>query len=130
MNAPLLRLTCTALLGLGMAACKPTPPPTDEPPQPQAVAAPEATELRDARKGKSGAAKSRLRGWFIGQWCPVVWLPPTLTESAAVCALRQSLHRSGLLLSRGQATRIHDAALKLTVMLSNESIFALHSPKN
>ena len=48
MNAPLLRLTCLTLLGLGLAACKPTPPPTDEPPQPQAVATPEATELRDA----------------------------------------------------------------------------------
>lgn len=48
MNASLLRLTCITLLGLGLAACKPTPPPTDEPPQPQAIAAPEAAELRDA----------------------------------------------------------------------------------
>ena len=58
MNAPLLRLTCTALLGLGMAACKPTPPPTDEPPQPQAVAAPEATELRDAIQQPIDQAKA------------------------------------------------------------------------
>ena len=58
MNAPLLRLTCTALLGLGMAACKPTPPPTDEPPQPQAVAAPEATELRDAIQQPIDKAKA------------------------------------------------------------------------
>ena len=50
MNAPLLRLTCVALLGLGLAACKPTPPPTDEPPEPKVVAttAPEANELHDA----------------------------------------------------------------------------------
>lgn len=58
MNAPLLRLTCTALLGLGMAACKPTPPPTDEPPQPQAVAAPEATELRNAIQQPIDQAKA------------------------------------------------------------------------
>ena len=58
MNAPLLRLTCLTLLGLGMAACKPTPPPTDEPPQPQAVAAPEATELRDAIQQPIDQAKA------------------------------------------------------------------------
>ena len=58
MNAPLLRLTCTALLGLGMAACKPTPPPTDEPPQPQAIAAPEAAELRDAIQQPIDQAKA------------------------------------------------------------------------
>ena len=58
MNAPLLRLTCTALLGLGMAACKPTPPPTDEPPQPQATAAPEATELREAIQQPIDQAKA------------------------------------------------------------------------
>ena len=58
MNASLLRLTCITLLGLGLAACKPTPPPTDEPPQPQAVAAPEATELRDAIQQPIDQAKA------------------------------------------------------------------------
>ena len=59
MNAPPLRLTCIILLGLGLAACKPTPPPTDEPPQPQAVAStPEATELRNAIQEPVDQAKS------------------------------------------------------------------------
>ena len=58
MNASLLRLTCITLLGLGLAACKPTPPPTDEPPQPQAIAAPEAAELRDAIQQPIDQAKA------------------------------------------------------------------------
>ena len=58
MNASLLRLTCITLLGLGLAACKPTPPPTDEPPQPQAIAAPEAAELRDAIQQPIDKAKA------------------------------------------------------------------------
>ena len=56
MNAPLLRLTCLTLLGLGLAACKPTPPPTDEPPQPQATA--EASQLRDAIQQPIDQAKA------------------------------------------------------------------------
>ncbi len=44
------------LLG-GLAACKPEPPPTDEPPEPQAIAA-EATELRDAIKRPIDQAKA------------------------------------------------------------------------
>ena len=40
-----LRTICLIALGLGLSACKPEPPPTDEPPKPQAT---EATQLRDA----------------------------------------------------------------------------------
>ena len=58
MNAPLLRLTCLALLALGFAACKPTPPPTDQPPEPKVAAAPEATELRDAIQQPIDQAKA------------------------------------------------------------------------
>lgn len=47
MKAPLFRTACLVLSLAGLAACKPEPPPTDEPPEPQAAAA-DNTELRDA----------------------------------------------------------------------------------
>lgn len=47
MNAPLFRIVLVALSLAGLCACKPEPPPTDEPPEPKAVAA-DNTELRDA----------------------------------------------------------------------------------
>lgn len=47
MSHKMSRAACVLLLSLGLIACKPTPPPTDEPPEPQATAA-TATELRDA----------------------------------------------------------------------------------
>ena len=56
MNALLLRATCLTVLGLGLSACKPEPPPTDEPPKPQATA--EATELRDAIQQPINQAKA------------------------------------------------------------------------
>jgi hypothetical protein len=46
MKAALFRTACLLALA-GLAACKPEPPPTDEPPEPKALAA-ENTELRDA----------------------------------------------------------------------------------
>ena len=58
MNASLLRLTCTTLLGLGLAACKPTPPPTDEPPQKKEIEATEEEELRDAIQQPIDQAKA------------------------------------------------------------------------
>lgn len=40
MRASIFRVTNLAVLGLGLAACsRPQPPPTDEPPEPQATAA-------------------------------------------------------------------------------------------
>ena len=56
MNALLLRATCLTVLGLGLSACKPEPPPTDEPPKPQATT--EATELRDAIQAPIDMAKA------------------------------------------------------------------------
>ena len=58
MHAALHRLTPSPLLALGLARCPPTPPPTDEPPQPQAIAAPEAAELRDAIQQPIDQAKA------------------------------------------------------------------------
>lgn len=45
MKASSLRIACLALWVAGLAACRPEPPPTDEPPEPQAE---QATALRDA----------------------------------------------------------------------------------
>lgn len=56
MNALLLRITCLTTLCLALSACKPEPPPTDEPPKPQATA--EATELRDAIQEPIDKAKA------------------------------------------------------------------------
>ena len=55
MNALLLRATCLTMLGLGLSACRPEPPPTDEPPKPQAT---EATQLRDAIQAPIDKAKA------------------------------------------------------------------------
>jgi len=57
MNAQVLRIALMALALTGLAACKPEPPPTDEPPEPKAVAA-ENTELRDAIKQPIDQAKT------------------------------------------------------------------------
>lgn len=56
MNAVLLRATCLTALCLAPSACTPEPPPTDEPPKPQASA--EATELRDAIQAPIDQAKA------------------------------------------------------------------------
>ncbi len=58
MKTPMLRMALLALALAGLAACKPQPPPTDEPPQPQAVATAGATELRDAIKQPVDQAKA------------------------------------------------------------------------
>ena len=55
MNALPLRTICLIALGLGLSACKPEPPPTDEPPKPQAT---EATQLRDAIQQPINQAKA------------------------------------------------------------------------
>ncbi len=47
MPASAIRSAVLILLVFGVAACKPEPPPTDEPPKPQTSAATH-TELRDA----------------------------------------------------------------------------------
>jgi len=47
MKAPMFRSVLVAVALAGLAGCKPEPPPTDEPPEPKAVAA-DHTELRDA----------------------------------------------------------------------------------
>jgi hypothetical protein len=55
------RLAVAALLSflLSCVACsKPEPPPTDEPPEPQATAASEHTELRDAIQAPIDRAKA------------------------------------------------------------------------
>ena len=54
MNALLLRATCLTTLCLALSACKPEPPPIDEPPKPQAT----ATELRDAIQAPIDKAKA------------------------------------------------------------------------
>jgi hypothetical protein len=57
MNAPMFRIALIAFALTGLGACKPEPPPTDEPPEPKAVAA-ENTELRDAIQKPIDQAKS------------------------------------------------------------------------
>ncbi|MGH8027129.1 MAG: hypothetical protein ACREO0_10425 [Pseudoxanthomonas sp.] len=57
MKASLFRTACLALSLTGLAACKPEPPPTDEPPEPKAVAV-ENTELRDAIQKPIDQAKA------------------------------------------------------------------------
>nr|WP_295376935.1 hypothetical protein [Pseudoxanthomonas sp.] len=47
-------ITCLLLL-LPLCACRPTPPPTEHPPEPQAV---RATELRDAIQAPLDKAKA------------------------------------------------------------------------
>ena len=57
MKAPMFRIALIAFALTGLAACKPEPPPTDEPPEPKAVAA-ENTELRDAIQKPIDQAKA------------------------------------------------------------------------
>ena len=57
MKASLFRTACLVLSLTGLAACKPEPPPTDEPPEPKAVAA-DNTELRDAIQKPIDQAKA------------------------------------------------------------------------
>jgi hypothetical protein len=57
MNALMRRAACFAFFGFSLAACMPEPPPTDEPPEPKAVAA-EHTELRDAIQQPIDQAKA------------------------------------------------------------------------
>ena len=60
MNA--IRCLCLLALSLGTTACMPEPPPTDQPPEPQAaVATPAAeqhTELRDAIQAPQDKARA------------------------------------------------------------------------
>ena len=57
MNAPMFRIALIAFALTGLAACKPERPPTDEPPEPKAVAA-DNTELRDAIQKPIDQAKA------------------------------------------------------------------------
>ena len=57
MNAPMFRIALIAFALAGLGACKPEPPPTDEPPKPKAVAA-DNTELRDAIQKPIDQAKA------------------------------------------------------------------------
>jgi hypothetical protein len=57
MNTPMLRVAGLVLAITGLTACKPEPPPTDEPPEPKARTA-SATELRDAIKRPIDQAKA------------------------------------------------------------------------
>lgn len=57
MNAPMFRIALIAFASIGLGACKPEPPPTDEPPEPKAVAAAN-TELRDAIQKPIDQAKA------------------------------------------------------------------------
>jgi hypothetical protein len=57
MKASLFRTACLVLSLAGLAACKPEPPPTDEPPEPQATATGN-TELRDAIQKPIDQAKA------------------------------------------------------------------------
>jgi len=57
MNAPMFRIALVAFALTGLAACKPERPPTDEPPEPKAVAA-DNTELRDAIQKPIDQAKA------------------------------------------------------------------------
>jgi len=54
MNASMSRIASLILLMSGLAACKPEPPPLEQPPEPKAT----ATELRDAIKRPIDQAKS------------------------------------------------------------------------
>jgi hypothetical protein len=59
MKASLFRTACLVLSLAGLAACKPKPPPTDEPPEPKAVTATASnTELRDAIQKPIDQAKA------------------------------------------------------------------------
>ena len=64
---PGIRFALLASLALTAAACRaPEPPPTDEPPEPQATAAatPSGTELRDAVQApiqKAGAVEAQVQ---------------------------------------------------------------------
>jgi hypothetical protein len=59
MKAPGFRIALLALSLVGLTACKPEAPPTDEPPEPKAIAATsDATELRDAIKQPIDQAKA------------------------------------------------------------------------
>lgn len=55
MNASMLRVAGLVLLMQGVAACKPEPPPLEQPPEPKATS---ATELRDAIKRPIDRAKA------------------------------------------------------------------------
>ena len=57
MNAPMFRIALIAVALMGLGACKPEPPPTDEPPKPKAMAA-DSTELRDAIQEPIDKAKA------------------------------------------------------------------------
>ena len=57
MNSQRFRIALIAFASMGLGACKPEPPPTDEPPEPKAVAA-ENTELRDAIQKPIDQAKA------------------------------------------------------------------------
>ena len=57
MNAPMFRIALIVFALTGLGACKPEPPPTDEPPKPKAVAA-DNTELRDAIQKPIDQAKA------------------------------------------------------------------------
>ena len=54
MNASMLRVASLALLVSCLAACKPEPPPLEQPPEPKAT----ATELRDAIQQPIDKAKA------------------------------------------------------------------------
>jgi len=59
MQAPKFHIALLALSLIGLTACKPEAPPTDEPPEPKAIAATsDATELRDAIKQPIDQAKA------------------------------------------------------------------------
>ena len=57
MQAPKVRIALLALSLIGLSACKPEAPPTDEPPEPKAATS-DATELRDAIKQPIDQAKA------------------------------------------------------------------------
>ena len=54
MNASMLRVAGLVLLVTGLSACKPEPPPLEQPPEPKAT----AIELRDAIKRPIDKAKA------------------------------------------------------------------------
>jgi hypothetical protein len=59
MQVPKVRIALLALSLIGLSACKPEAPPTDEPPEPKAIAATsDATDLRDAIKQPIDQAKA------------------------------------------------------------------------
>ena len=57
MNPSILRVAGLVLLITGLGACKPEPPPLEQPPEPKATAA-SATELRDAIQQPIDKAKA------------------------------------------------------------------------